>query len=71
MSIVRLKSHSFTTCAVCTLCFYEKKKAPKKQLSGQSNTSKAKREHKVLSLDEKIKILDHLKSGMSPAKVDW
>ncbi|XP_062887396.1 general transcription factor II-I repeat domain-containing protein 2A-like isoform X1 [Mobula hypostoma] len=43
--------------------------APKKQLSGQSNSSKAKRERKVLSLAEKIKILDLLKSGMSLSEV--
>jgi transposase-like protein/uncharacterized protein CbrC (UPF0167 family) len=43
--------------------------APKKQLSGQSDPSKAKRERKVLSLDEKIKILHLLKSGMSVAEV--
>ncbi|XP_072909805.1 general transcription factor II-I repeat domain-containing protein 2A-like isoform X2 [Hemitrygon akajei] len=43
--------------------------APKKQLSGQSISSKVKRERKVLSLAEKIKILDLLKSGMSFSEV--
>lgn len=41
----------------------------KSKLIGQRNPPEAKREHKVLSLNEKIKILNLLKSGMTLTKV--
>lgn len=67
LSTVCLTSHSVATCVVYTFVSGGWG-VPKEQLRGQSNPSKAKRECKVLSL-EKIKILDHVKSGMLPAKV--
>ncbi|XP_072888810.1 putative CENPB DNA-binding domain-containing protein 1 [Hemitrygon akajei] len=43
--------------------------APKKQLGGQNNSSKAKRERKLLSLAVKVEILALLKSGVSHSEV--
>ena len=64
----RLTSHSLPICIVCSLCFYETM-SPKKQLSGQSNPSKAKREREASSLNEKMEILALLKSGISSVGV--